>query len=572
MRSSSFAILAAGLLFGADAKAGQFAFESPKPDEWVVLTGTIETRPIDLSTTVHVRLTGPAGKTATIAAWGEKLNGVPADVNNAKANSPLPIPPITLSSEEKTIPVDATADIVIALKGLTRPGVYSGPVELALVSEPATAVRFRVKVVIGVKPTIEIPDKNLAMSVSDCASTCWFTEWISPGTTTRTSTLLTVINHSPVDLALSATAKLQGSSLYKQITLTPQQPVTIAPGQAGYVPIEIDRNQLLPDHYVAAAIVTATASQLPTGAAVDASGGLTVDNTSVTSVPLTVDVRAGAVIPFIVVLMGVLAGRLSKFLGDPNRAARVALYAQYIHLKDRIQQLSAPLAQRHCQTRLDVIWGQVMSGNPTEDRLRQDLLNLANEIDLFGRLQDLRDEIQATIQISAGDRTLISTELDKAAQALIADDLKNAATSLTAAQTAIESAIGQVQTPAPADLAHFATVRNALGKVDVAVKTQHKLKVLANSKLRMGVLHILKIISGVDTTEAVAFQFRVLRPLFFVTLVFVVALYGLWLQYSGVEHSTFGSKGFTEYVGLFLWGFGAQVVAMNFQDIQFAKK
>ena len=54
-----------------------------------------------------------------------------------------------------------------------------------------------------------------------------------------------------------------------------------------------------------------------------------------------------------------------------------------------------------------------------------------------------------------------------------------------------------------------------------------------------------------------------------ILLLLVLAFYGLWLLYSGPEHSTFGAKGFAEWLGLFLWGFGAQVVALSFRDISF---
>jgi hypothetical protein len=557
-------------LFGSRVTTGAvWTFQAPAENQWIVLTGTLEGRTVDVSKSFPLRLSGPAGQSALVAVGPTSLNALD------HGDTPAPIPPITISVEGKTAPAGAWIDMPIAAKGITRPGIYTGALDLSIATEPETIRHVRVEVVVGVKPIIEIPDKSIALSVSNCSRSgaCAITEWLSPGATKQDTAVLTVINRTPAALVVEATGSLRGSTQASSVPFESGTDQPIAPNAYGPVRIPIARSTLLADHYSGTAIVTARAQGLPTNASVDGQGAVTVDNSSLTSVPFTVDVRAGALVPLIIVFLGVVAGRLSRYLNEPNRELRVALFSQRWHLREQIQALQDPVAQHHCQAQLDAIWAEVLSDNPADAKIRQDLSNLSTEIVLFAKLQTLRNEINST-PLAAADKTAIGQQLDTATQSLIADDLPTATTQLTAAARAIEQAITEANAANPGVITavQVSNLREGSAGATAEVAAQKRLRGLRQSRWRMALAYLLQFLSGIDATQSIALQYWILRPLFFVGLIVAISLYGVWLQYSGVEHATFGSKGFTEYLGLFLWGFGAQVVAMNFQDIQFVRK
>ena len=52
----------------------------------------------------------------------------------------------------------------------------------------------------------------------------------------------------------------------------------------------------------------------------------------------------------------------------------------------------------------------------------------------------------------------------------------------------------------------------------------------------------------------------------------MLSFYGLWLFYGGTDHATFGAKGLSEYIALFLWGIAAHTVSLTLADIQFTRR
>jgi len=75
---------------------------------------------------------------------------------------------------------------------------------------------------------------------------------------------------------------------------------------------------------------------------------------------------------------------------------------------------------------------------------------------------------------------------------------------------------------------------------------------------------------GIDTLQKTAFFYTYIRPLSYFLIILAIGLSGAFSQYASDAHSTFGAS-YLDYLSIALWGFGTQVVAATFGDIQSLK-
>lgn len=541
----------------------------------LILSGTIESKPIDVSRTLRVRLIGNDDKQVTIRGTASDLarDGQPGQ-------RPLQIPATSISVDERSAKPGQAVDLPVSVKGIASPGVYRGTLALALDNSPAAATTVKLELHAGVKPVVDVLDKSVTVSVSNCSGECGFTELAAPGSTKAGTSHIAVLNRSPAVLAVFATVDAKGGNLplldADRIVGSPAGsdgklvPTPIEPGKVGRVPLTIRRESLAPDRYTGNVLLVAAADKLASNAAVAGDGTLGVENQTFATVPLTVDVRAAALWPFLVVLLGVAVGRFMTALTQKNREARVALYAQYTFLADRIRQLDNQAWRNHCLRKLDDLWARALAGDPADAKLRQEFSSLAAANDLFWKLQKLDQEVDSLVTDPA-TKTNIQKDIAAAGDALMKGDFTAAEKSLADATDKINAA-SRASGPAAAGAAPGGYLATLADDAKADASWQKTTAARQRSKPRRAFATVLQFFSGIDTTETIALQYWFVQPLMHILLLLVLAFYGLWLLYSGPEHSTFGAKGFAEWLGLFLWGFGAQVVALSFRDISFTSK
>jgi hypothetical protein len=383
----ALALLSALIVFPALARAETSIDPTIRTDP-LILSGTIESKPIDVSRTLRLRLIGNDDKQVTIRGTASDLvrDGQPG-------LRPLQIPATSISVDERSAKPGQVVDLPVAIKGIASPGVYRGTLALTLDNSAAAASTVKLELYAGVKPAVDVLDKSVAVSVSNCSGSCSLTELAVPGSTKAGTSHIAVLNRSPASLVVVATVDAKGSNVplleADWIVGSPADkdgkliPTPIEPGKVGRVPLSVKRESLAPDRYAGNVLLVAAADNLASNAAVVGDGTLGVENQSFATVPLTIDVRVAALWPFLIILVGVAAGRFMAALSQKNREARVALYAQYTFLADRIGQLGNQAWRNHCQRKLDDLWARALAGDPADAQLRQDFSNLAAAIDLF---------------------------------------------------------------------------------------------------------------------------------------------------------------------------------------------
>lgn len=537
-----------------------FTVELPQKEFTLTLNGSIENgKSIDLAANLRVRLKGVAGKTAFIKAnFSDVLPQPMRDWPNVQV-----IPASRLTLDEKQLTVDHAMDLTVMLKNQTMAGTYAGTVELSVADQPEPRILVPILVVVQEVPSFQLINKPDPALLSNCRTLCALTDWLMPGSL-RDELHVTVLNKSLFPIRMMATgiwrAKQFGDS--SAPIKGPTQSVTVFARKDGKdVPVEgadiepltpldfvirLDREKLPADHYkVDAQWRALAASQVAVPP--QSRPAVRPANTAFDVLPLSVDIRDGALIPVILVFAGVVLGRIFGLLRSTSMAARLALFKQTENLRHQIQDIQDVSVQVELEKEIESNWASFGTGALTLQAFQDSLSDIAKKIAVFIKDQQMRAEAP---QLPAAAANSITAQLDESKALLMQPGIKPGA--LSNFDIAVKSYMGAKNMAAPAD--------------GIYSEVQHQRLVAARSRFtrRIGVFF------GIDTLQQTAFMYKYVRPSFYLLIIFAVGLSGAMSQYAADGHSTFGAS-VLDYLTVGLWGFGSQVLAATFSDIQSLK-
>jgi hypothetical protein len=562
-------LAALALLVDVGVAAAQATFDASRTDREIAIETVLEGRPVDASGQIQVSLRNAKG---TVVA-----NATPLKLTSSAGDEAIPKARITV--EQKEINAGQTGQLAVTIRGINRAGVYQGNIDLAI---DAAAATHQVKVTLRVvlKPQIEIAEKTVALSFSNCVRWCDFTGWISPGSDTGGQASLEVLNKSPSAINVTGTMLLKGTINPGKLASIESPPVKIEPADRGRVSFVLQRHAFEADRYSGSIFLTASADRLTPGAAVQPDGAIALENRTFSTVPATADVRTSAFLPFLIVLLGVIGGRLAKVLNDRARLARIDLYPQYASLKERIGKLRDPDLERRWKGKLETLWDSVLQGDATDAKFKQQFTNMTAALTQLEKIKVLTEQLSEPRL--AAVKQAIEQKLITAQTLLLEDKLAEATQEIGAAKDLLEKELDKARTavaraapgvaPPGASPDDIRSLQIGVDQLTRTLAAQDVVRKRQTSSFRRFMVAVLQFLSGVDTTDTIAAQTFFIRPLVYMAFVILLSLYGLWLLYSGPEHPTFGSKGFSEYMGLLLWGFASQTVAMTIENIQFTRK
>jgi hypothetical protein len=535
-----------------------WSFEIPAHDFVLVLSGTVENgKSIDLSGSIRVRLVGPTEKKAFLRAdFSDVAPKLLQDWPNLHV-----IPKNSLVIDEKELTAGRAADLSVSLKNQTVPGTYAGSVELSVVGTSAPHVVVPVLVVIRELPMIQLLDKPETAMLSNCSTLCGLTEWLLPGAL-RDQLHVTVFNKSPFPIKVepsgiwrgrgsgSATSTTKGETQLLEMASAQDNKgeVNIIPaGTPVQFTIKVDRAHLSADHYkVEAQLKAVPVGQLP--GPQDSQAMLPAINQSFETLPLAVDIRDGALVPVLLVFFGVVLGRVFSLLRSPSMISRLALYKQTEMLRKRIRDLSDPAAQEGLNKELDDLWAGMDTGSVTLQSFQDSMTDIAKKVDTLLKQQEVVATAKAKMPSEISGP--IGELMDKSRLSLIEPGIRpEALRNFDAAM----------------DLYHQGLhLRAAVAgeRLEHQYQRVHGLRARATRKIAAFV--------GIDTLHSTAFFYTYMRPLFYFLIILAVGLSGAFSQYASDAHSTFGAS-YLDYLSIALWGFGSQVVAATFSDIQSVK-
>jgi hypothetical protein len=363
---------------------------------------------------------------------------------------------------------------------------------------------------------------------------------------------------NPVEASVSLTnaeVVLVGKQTGYQITETevqpPPTPETLAANQIVRLPLKWERSQIPPDRYTGAVYLTLEGK----------AGRL--------AIPVNLSMRSGPLIPLLLLLVGIILGRLFKYmqekgipqsdaLGEVNQLER-----QIAEADPEDQKILMPMVSQVRQS----VYQMDLDGVKAEVSAIADCLNCLSRLrTMEEKLAEKKahPKVKAILQKIAEVRTLLSLPADARGK-----ELEQARALLEEIQSEVvklgTSMMGSDNKP---DAAMMETVREA-EKAAAAVGHAVEAKMRRAPALPMWVVRLrrsLIVLSGVSSEVRAEATYWVVRPLLSLALLFGLSVVGIRALY--VENGiTFGADPFADYWELVLWGLSADVASRSLSNL-----
>lgn len=451
---------------------------------------------------------------------------------------------IIINRADVTIPTGikidpgAVQDVRITVANIPRPGHYKGTLTLWANSEAANALNVRIEVEVGIRPMLAqlgtAPQWNLIRC--DWAWTCWIAREFISNSATADKQPIRLENQSPLPaqridmLVLLRGTNNKSNDVTRDVSLGP---VGTIPGSGiAEVPITINYNALAADTY-------------------DGSVRFRVPATDeALTVPLIVNVRDGPILPLLLILAGVIVGRWARGLDSPAIKAQMKALQRLYGMRSDMTRVRNAVSASFLKEQADLLEHLIEKGSATEQQLVEKLNQLDEQVDVFARLDLAEVEALKIPGLSAA----IATDLTAARNTAMAGDRTKALENLEAIMKKVRYAAAS---PQP-----------ALQAPDIRVVFDHILLSLTPglpASQRPAIdwsrtwsdwfARFIAVLSG-DSSVGTKFRFWILRPVLGLALLMLLCLTGLYTLY--IKAPTFGSAGMYEYLGLFVWGLGAE--------------
>ncbi|HEV2855785.1 MAG TPA: hypothetical protein VHC97_23560 [Thermoanaerobaculia bacterium] len=422
-------------------------------------------------------------------------------------------------------------DVEIKVTGVKLPGTYKGEISFL---QPGQGLSAALKVPIEViaegvpKLAPRKGSETVKLQLFDCVWLgCRVAEWLQPGAFLPRYPL--VFNNSSLeDFQMTAVLNATGDAMHESLesVLTIQSPMKVSSGPIYTLPVAIHKTRILPDHY---------------------SGDvqLRVGTDSLLSIPVDVNVRTGPILPILVLFIGVLLGRLLKYMKDKGGPQSDLL----LHLYQFESQISGyPQDQQLLQPMLEGI--KTLIYQLELDAAKDQMKAVENRWALLSKLRRLEQILEPhasdasvkTILDKIGNaRELISLEDDVGASTLVTD---------------IEQAVRNWEASTPRAAASKLASKQA--RATEIVATRNARNVTAPPKIPIHV-RLLRALTGIYGPFRAEVTLLVIRPLLFLLL--VAALLVLGLQQLYLKNPVFGLDPLTDYFGILIWAMSSDIAS-----------
>lgn len=375
--------------------------------------------------------------------------------------------------------------------------------------------------------------------ILDCALANLFL----PASTRINKLQLQFDNPAPVPAQILNTATVvQGNFTRYQLTTTfsvPQGAQTLAANDIVSLPLTLNRFAMPPDQYTGAIY-------------------LTLENqTNRLTLPVTLNVRSGPLLPLLILLVGVILGRLFKYMqekGGPQADARKKVYQLEAALKNAHPD-DQMLLESMVKKARDLVYQQQLEAAKTQIAVVQ------SRLDVLTQLRTIETNSQAK-----GDATPneVFKQIDQAREDI---RLENDG----AAKAILEQIIETLQ-QIPArrgDDDDSETMRKTLSyAVASLAQNARSLAIAPKPPTWVDQLQRLLIdLSGLSDLVRAEATYWFVRPLLYGVLLVGLTIVGLNTLYIEKDE-TFGARPLSDYLGLILWGLSADVASRSLSGLQ----
>lgn len=265
-------------------------------------------------------------------------------------------------------------------------------------------------------------------------------------------------------------------------------------------------------------------------------------------------------IPLVLILAGIVVGRWARALESPEMKAQMKALQRFYVIRSDIARVRHSASVQFLTSRAAEIERLIERGSTPEQQMTTELTQFEAQIDFLARLDALEIDV-AALKIPALSKA-ISVDIATARAAYIGGDETAAKQSYDAARKKIRD---EATKPAPmlAD-----GTQNVVPAVLLALNASLAVPTAALPNPPVTKNYFAGLLGFVSGTPWVGVQVRywLIRPL--LGIILLVALCGIGLYTLYVKVPTFGASGLYEYLGLFVWGLGADVAQRTLSGLQ----
>ena len=427
------------------------------------------------------------------------------------------------------------SEITIVVGGLTAPGEYRGEIDLFPAGAYAHALRLTLHVVVHQRPDVRAVDSARSFTLLACHGDCAGFMWLLPSSLAHAqggdvrldnqTAEPVIVDHTEVSLQSKTTATVLRDGEQIPVRTGGELPAL----RRSSIAVTFDPGKISAGRYEGSMRVWLKGVATPV------------------IINLTADVRNGPLWAFIAIVSGVIAGRVIQWSSSPAAQARVALLQRIYRAREEVSMLRpAAAAETDLFGELDYAEQLLRLRTVRDEEIVARLSAVEAATALLLRLHRLRDHLRAMPPDDAVAKLL--KDVDEAEERILAVTPEEV--------QALESQARKLPLPA-ASLSRLHSVVAATpdGKGS-AVKQFGK----------KGFAQAAWFITGCWSYDA-EINYFILRPLFFIALLAVLAFIGFYTLYVHGS-STLGADRPYDYLPLFLWGLTADVAQKPLQNVQ----
>jgi len=440
-------------------------------------------------------------------------------------------------------------DFQVKVSNPDSPGTYKGQIEIKLPAQKPEIIDINVLVKARPNLTLLRGNEQVQLQLTQCSwwVDCWLAHLLFPKSAFLQNWDLAFDNVEDASVRVTgAEILLKGEQTGYQLNSNqisvPNIPQTLKANQIVKLPLSWDRKKIPSDRYTGAAYISLE----------DAKERLII--------PINLTMRIAPLIPLSVLILGIICGRLIKYmqeqgipqaetLGKVKELEKQVTQADQEDRKTLIPMLSEA-EQLVQQMKLEAATKEVDKISARFECLQQ-LRNIEQKLEPFKTHPQVKGD-SGIIQKINNIRTQIDLSQDEQAKVLLEE---------------LQQDIGKLQLPpmmgdkTPFNLSEIVKeVKDAVVAVGDSVQYGIKKPV---DKWVQWLQRTLIFLSGSKFRAQATYWFA--RPLFSLMLLFGLSIVGLRSLYIQ-KGTTFGADPFSDYLGLFIWGLSADVASRSLSN------
>ena len=352
----------------------------------------------------------------------------------------------------------------------------------------------------------------------------------------------------PAQILDTATV-VQGNFTRYQLTdaiSVPSGAQTLAANKIVSLPLKLNRCQMPPDQYVGAIYLTLA------------------NQTNRLALPVNLNLRSGPLLPLFILLIGIVLGRLFKYMqeqGGPQAEARKKVYQLEADLKEAHPDDQKLLANRVKQAR-NLVYRQQLEAANTQSTVVESRLDVLTQLRSLETKLNERAKNDEDVPDEAFDQiSHVRTEIEQGLDAKAKETLDQVSETLNSmpVRRGGEDDSAQIES----------TLREVGTNLD---RNARSLAIAPRQQTWMDqVQRTLIDLSGLSDLVRAEATYWFVRPLLYGVLLIGLTIVGLNTLYIE-KGETLGSRPLSDYLGLLLWGLSADVASRSLSGLQGQKE